>query len=186
MNGRTIAIAVAGLAAAATLVSAAYAGDHEHEEEEHEHRRGHSREHEGERGPAPERARTRAGAADPLYAKECGSCHVAFPPHMLPAASWKKMMAGLDRHFGQNAELDPDVRATIEGWLVERAGTGRRMESGEPLRITELGWFRRKHREVPAGAATRPEVKSMANCTACHPGAERWDFDEDRVKIPRG
>ncbi len=90
-------------------------------------------------------------------------------------------MAGLDRHFGQNAELEPEVRAVLERWLVERAGSSG--GDGAPLRATEAGWFRHKHRKVE-GAAARPAVRSIANCAACHPGAERWDFDEDGVRIP--
>ncbi|NML15911.1 hypothetical protein [Azohydromonas caseinilytica] len=26
----------------------------------------------------------------PAYRQECGSCHVAYPPGMLPAASWQR------------------------------------------------------------------------------------------------
>ena len=61
-------------------------------------------------------------APSPIYLKECGACHVAYPPHLLPAASWRALMAGLDRHFGQNAELEPEVRAAVERWLVASAG----------------------------------------------------------------
>ncbi|MDP1920915.1 MAG: CxxxxCH/CxxCH domain-containing protein, partial [Myxococcales bacterium] len=37
------------------------------------------------------------------YETECGSCHLAFPPNLLPAPSWKSVMGGLTDHFGQNA-----------------------------------------------------------------------------------
>jgi hypothetical protein len=163
MRGRIIAIAAAALAAAVTTGGAA-AGEHRHD---------------GDR----DRGRYRpAGAISPAYAKECGACHVAYPPKLLSAASWRRVLAGLDRHFGQNAELEPEVRADLEAWLVERAGTDR---GGAPLRVTETAHFVREHDEVPASAIARPTVRSLANCAACHPGAERWDFDEDRVKIPR-
>ncbi len=128
----------------------------------------------------------RGRAPDPLYAKECGSCHLAYPPRMLPAESWRKLLAGLDRHFGQNAELEPEERAQLEGWLVENAGRTPRTGDPAPLRITERTWFRKEHRKAAARAAGRASVRSMANCAACHPGAERWDFEEDRVKIPLG
>ncbi|MDA0190801.1 MAG: hypothetical protein OSW77_10870, partial [Proteobacteria bacterium] len=29
---------------------------------------------------------------DPQVVEECGSCHLAFAPSMLPAASWTRMM----------------------------------------------------------------------------------------------
>ena len=37
-----------------------------------------------------------------------------------------------------------------------------------PLRITETPWWIRRHREVPASAFTRANVKSKSNCLACH------------------
>jgi hypothetical protein len=173
------ALAVAVLAATAVLVPAATsASDHRrrerHEAEEHE----------------PEGRRGREGAApvDPaghaVYQKECGSCHLAFPPGLLSAASHRRVLAGLDRHFGQNAELDDATRARIEGWLVANAG-GRDggVAPGQAPRITTAPWFARKHRKVD-GVAARPSIRTLANCAACHRGAADWDFDEDRVKIP--
>jgi hypothetical protein len=184
MRREIAALTVAAVAAATLLATAARGGEHERgEDEAHEH--GHHRRHERERdGGGRERGGTDGRAPSsvlPAYTKECGACHLAYPPDLLPAASWTKLMAGLDRHFGQNAELEPEVRALLERWLVERAG-GRRADSAT-LRLTEGAWFRHKHRKVE-GAAARPAVRSLANCAACHPAAERWDFDEDGVRIP--
>jgi hypothetical protein len=33
--------------------------------------------------------------AEPVVKEECGSCHIAFAPSMLPASSWKRMMGDL-------------------------------------------------------------------------------------------
>ena len=179
MKTRHLAIAFAVLCSTITLAAAASEGRHR---ERHGDRgdRGEERDgdgREGGRGLAASLA-----AADPAYAKECGACHLAYPPSMLPAASWRAMLAGLDRHFGQNAELDAPLRARLEGWLVQEAGPG---DGAAPQRITGLAWFRREHREVGAAVVARPAVRSLANCAACHQGAARWDFDEDRVRIPR-
>jgi Dihaem cytochrome c len=174
-----IALAAAALIAASMTVADAAARDRERE---HEHEEAHERERDARRA----RAGRASMAIDPTYAKECGSCHVAYPPRLLPAASWRELMAGLDRHFGQHAELEPEVRAAIERWLVASAGPEAGAAGAQPpLRITTLPWFRHEHDEVPARAVARPAIRSMANCTACHPGAESWDFDEDRAKIPR-
>lgn len=131
------------------------------------------------------RANLRGPEIDATYAKECGSCHLAYPPRMLPAESWKKLMTGLEHHFGQNAEVEPEVRAGVEGWLVENAGRPPRRGDPAPLRITERRWFQGEHRKAARAAAGNSSIRSVANCAACHPGAERWDFEEDRVRIPR-
>jgi hypothetical protein len=194
MRKTTLAIATVALAAAggatAALASDREGHRQEHEEHEDQEARGKGRgrgEREG-RAPVPVDAAARA-----LYRKECGACHLDFPPGLLPAASHRRVMAGLERHFGQNAELDPDDRARIERWLVENAAEagarlGRKalasIRGPPPLRITEVPWFQRKHRRVDARVAARPSVRSLANCGACHPRAGDWDFDDDRVKIP--
>ena len=123
-------------------------------------------------------------AANATWKAECGSCHLAYPPQLLPASSWRQIMAGLDRHFGTDASLDAASAAEIGAFLERNAGSGRR--GGEAaLRITETRWFLRKHDEVRPSAWNNPQVKTAANCSACHGGAERGDFDEYAVRIPR-
>jgi hypothetical protein len=139
---------------------------------------------EGERGDGP--GRRRPPTADPagaaLYRKECGACHLAFPPRMLSAEGWTRILAGLDRHFGQNAELDLPTRELLASHLVAGAGRPDR-GGGDPTRITDAPWFRDEHAEARR-AATRPSIRTLANCAACHPGAEAGDFDEHRTKVP--
>lgn len=60
------------------------------------------------------------------YTQECASCHTAYPPGMLPAASWHRVMNTLDRHYGTDASLDEDTTARIAAWLRRRAGTWKR------------------------------------------------------------
>lgn len=118
-----------------------------------------------------------------LWQSECGSCHAAFPPRMLTEENWKKLMSGLDKHFGDNAELSEKDRQTIEDYLVRNAGTGAR-HSAASLRITDTPWFVREHRSVSPKEWVHPEVKSKANCHACHKiiGQNRWS--ERDISIP--
>ncbi len=120
------------------------------------------------------------------WKSECGACHIAYPPGLLPAESWRVMMSGLDKHFGSDASLDaPDARE-ITDFLVQNAGGKKFALWGKPvLRITETRWFRKKHDEVSQRDWDNPRVKSPANCSACHTGAERGNFSEDDVRIPK-
>ena len=127
------------------------------------------------RGMAPANAKWQA---------ECGSCHIAYPPQLLPAASWRQLMAGLPRHFGTDASLDAASTAEIGAFLERNAGSGRRGGEAAP-RITATRWFLHKHDEVSAAAWKNPRVKTASNCSACHSGAERGDFDEHAVRMPR-
>ena len=135
--------------------------------------------------------RQNATAANPVYAEECGSCHMAYPAMLLPGNSWQKIMAGLEDHFGENAELDEQTRQEIEDYLVSESTRVsyqklfRNLGDAEPLRITELPYFVHVHDEIPARfVADNDKVKSLSQCNACHRSAERGQFDEDDVNIP--
>jgi hypothetical protein len=122
----------------------------------------------------------------PAYQQECASCHLAYPPGALPAASWQRLMSDLPHHFGTDASLDPATVQQVSGWLAANAGSWKRVAGAPPEdRISRSDWFIRKHREVAPTTWRLPAVKSPANCVACHGGAEQGDFDEDRVRIPR-
>ncbi len=135
-------------------------------------------------------------SANPLYEKECGSCHFAYPAGLLPARSWEALMGKLENHFGDNAELASSDRAALLEYLrtnsAERsqgrasAKILRSISPGEtPLRITETSYFRRKHSEIPPQLyAKNSPVKSIANCKSCHTGAARGSFNEHAVVIP--
>ena len=114
---------------------------------------------------------------------ECGACHVAYPPRLLPARSWRAIMGGLDKHFGTDASLDPAAAAEIAAFLERHAG--RDGGATTSLRITDTPWFQRKHRKISDTVWARPAIKSRANCSACHAGADHGDYDDDTVRIPR-
>lgn len=122
----------------------------------------------------------------PLYQQECAACHIPYPAGMLPAASWAHLMGILQRHFGTDASLDPATLKELSAWLAANAGTYKRVREAPPEdRITRSAWFVRKHDEVAPAAWKSPAVKSAANCSACHAQAEKGDFNEHDVRIPR-
>ncbi len=119
----------------------------------------------------------------PQYRDECGSCHVPYPPALLSAAQWRQVMGALDRHYGTDAGIDAAARDAITRFVVERAGREGGAGNGLP-RITTGRWFVREHREA-APKFTSAAVKSAANCGACHRGADRGDYSERGLLVPR-
>lgn len=126
---------------------------------------------------------------DATVIKECGACHMAFQPQMLPAKSWARLIDGLADHFGEDASVDAKTAAHIKGYLQGQAADsswwgGKFMrglgDQSAPLRITETPyWLREHNEEVPARAWLDPKVKSKANCMACHRRADKGDYDDD-------
>lgn len=130
--------------------------------------------------------RQAAPPAHPAWQAECGSCHVAYPPRLLQAQSWRRIMQGLDRHFGVDASLDAPTAAAIGAFLDANAQRtdGKRFDPAA-TRITESRWFRHEHDEIGAAVWQRASVRSAANCGACHAQADRGIFGERDVRIPR-
>ena len=82
-------------------------------------------------------------ASDPVWKAECGSCHVAYPPQLLPAQSWRKIMARLDR-LGppgrlvspgpERHQLNPRARATApQAPRVRGMGLSNRLSMSQNL-----------------------------------------------------
>lgn len=123
----------------------------------------------------------------PIYKQECAACHLAYPPGLLPARSWTRIMTGLDKHYGSDASLDPAAVQEISRWLQSEAGTYKRVAEAPPEdRITRSAWFVSKHRKLDPQVWKHASVKSAANCAACHTGADKGDFDDDGVTLPAG
>jgi hypothetical protein len=132
------------------------------------------------------------------YKEECGSCHFAYPPGLLPSKSWEKLLTAdaLSKHFGENAELDSDTLKVIHDYAVESAADksyrkrSRKIaiatrDIDAPLRITEVRYIKRKHSELSEKMIKgNKDVKSLSYCDACHTQANKGVFDADTVRIP--
>lgn len=137
-------------------------------------------------GWAEEETRAAPVTLLPLYKQECASCHVAYPPGMLPAQSWRRILGNLEHHFGSNASLDAASVNALTTWLTAHAAQSGRAAATPPEdRITRAPWFLAAHDEVPASAWRLPAVKGASNCAACHTQANQGNFDERFVRIPR-
>ncbi len=131
-----------------------------------------------------------------LYDKECGSCHMAYQSEFLPRRSWQLMMTTLEDHFKTDATLEEEDFKTISAYLYANAADSKPVgkpyrkiansipNAETPLRISETPYFVKEHREVPQRYIEQKEVKSIANCTACHTNAVQGDYRERSIFIP--
>lgn len=112
-------------------------------------------------------------ALDPAYVEECGSCHAPYPAEFLGATSWRSLIGGLTEHFKVDAaDLKPIAR-----YLEKNARHEPGQESGPPpRRLTKTPWFRQMHQDINSGEW--PKVRTLANCAACHPGAQQGKYIE--------
>ena len=135
--------------------------------------------------------------SSPAYQEECSSCHFAYPPGLLPEASWKKLFAqpALADHFGENIEMKESLRVELLDYArsrsAERSDAKRArkvlasLDGAAPMKISEIPYIRRKHLEIPPEQMKgNPKVGSIAQCDACHTEAAQGNFDDDSVVIP--
>jgi len=132
---------------------------------------------------------------NPTYKEECGACHFVYQPELLPSASWAKILANLDDHFGDSIELDDDSRKAISDYLkfngAEQSSAKRAVKimrslgNQVPLRITDIPYIIEKHHEISPNILKRESIGSLSNCSACHTTAENGIYEDDNVKIPK-
>lgn len=132
-------------------------------------------------------------AYDPLYAKECGACHMLYHPTLLPADSWRGLIATLDDHFGEDASLKAaDIQALTQ-WLTKNAGETwdlkaahalSRINPEKPWQITATPFWIRKHDDIAASVFKTKPVRTAANCIACHADARAGTFALTAIDIP--
>lgn len=137
-----------------------------------------------------------APVENPQYLEECGSCHFPYQSGLLPARSWTKVMAGLEDHFGENAELPAEDTKTLTDYLVENAADHANYKRSRkimktlppgnaPLRASETPYFIKKHNQLSRNMVQdNPEVVSISRCETCHTKASTGSFSEIEILIP--
>ncbi|XPV68626.1 MAG: diheme cytochrome c [Halarcobacter sp.] len=131
-----------------------------------------------------------------LYLKECGSCHFAYQPGLLPENAWRKMMNNLENHFNTDASLFDEDFNTILNYLAENSAeknmqykrSSRIVNSlrGRPIpdSISLTPYMIDKHNEIRPSLIKQKEVKGLFNCMACHTTANRGIYSERDIRIP--
>lgn len=116
-----------------------------------------------------------------VYQRECGACHVAYPPSALPAKSWATLLEGLDDHFGEDATLDQDDLKVITHWVLRQSQRTKRdklsafaasVSKTNPLQVTQSAQWLAVHSDISSDRFSTAPVNSPANCQACHQDAK--------------
>lgn len=122
--------------------------------------------------------------------KECGDCHMAFPPQTLPKATWEKIINNLSDHFGEDASLEPTLVSEVLAYHVANASDVSSVRAamkwranGLFSRITDAPRFRDKHGNCSPEVWRHEKVQSKANCLACHPTMQRDGSTDENLNF---
>ena len=132
------------------------------------------------------------------YREECGACHLAYQPGLLPGDAWQRIMetSALLDHYGDDASLPQGLQDELLGYLTANAADkavktrSRAFSLGTTTvdalpRITKTRYFRNEHHEIPAHqVSANAQVGSFSQCNTCHTGADTGVYNGHRVRIP--
>ena len=134
-------------------------------------------------------------AQNAQWQEECGACHLAYHPSLLPARSWQRMFDTQAEHFGEDLALgsatvtalrdyalanSADQGVTEAAWRIDHTlGT-----DTAPLRISATPYWKQRHHDLPATVWQRADVGSKANCAACHRDAAAGTFNDAAMQLP--
>lgn len=132
---------------------------------------------------------------DPVWRSECGTCHLAFHPSLLPARSWQRLLGDQDRHFGDDLALSADTLAALARYAQSQSAERRLTEAAwridtttpatqAPLRVTETPYWKRKHRTIPETRWTAGPIHGRSDCAACHLDADLGTFEDAAMRMP--
>jgi hypothetical protein len=132
---------------------------------------------------------------NPQWRNECGSCHLAFHPNLLPNRSWKALLSGQAQHFGSDLALDTNTSTALLAYATANSADSGLTEASykitrslkpqeTPLRISETPYWVKKHRNITPAQWQAPAIKSKANCAACHLDADAGTFLDAAMHIP--
>jgi hypothetical protein len=131
------------------------------------------------------------------YLKECGACHFAYLPGLMPARNWEAVMTSLDKHFGENVQLPEPTRAALARYLTDNAADRSPYEGSKWLnenipagrttrRLTAIPFIAFKHTVVMEAIARNFSitVRKLTNCQQCHTEIENGSIGIMELYIP--
>jgi len=130
-----------------------------------------------------------------LFVSECSSCHILYPPFLLPRASWQMMMNDLENHFGDDASLEREDMLSIKSYLLSHAAQSstkeaahyilESLENNDTIAVTKTPYWIKRHKDIDKNIFTSKKVGKKSNCKACHNNFESGLINDADIAIPK-
>ena len=143
---------------------------------------------------AREESALRAAMKLEPWSKECGSCHLAYAPAMLPIASWQRTVDEQEKHFGEDLGLTEAMSARLlahaksaaaPSWGAWKLASS--VPAGEaPLEVSATPFWKSAHASLPESAFRPPVSAGKHECEACHRDAGSGKFHPRMIQISKG
>ena len=101
-------------------------------------------------------------------------------------------MGDLENHFGDDASLDKKDEKNILDFLVQYSAEKSTKKASfkilksignkDIIAMTQTTYWKKRHEDIPKSVFLNKEVKSKANCKACHSDVEKGLIENDKIK----
>lgn len=101
-------------------------------------------------------------------------------------------MSELENHFGDDASLDEEDRQNILTFLVNNSAENSTKEASvkimnsikkeDIIAITQTNFWKNEHKDISQNIFKHEDIKSKANCKACHTDIEKGLIEDEKIK----
>lgn len=105
-----------------------------------------------------------------LYLENCGRCHMALPPAIMPTETWRQLLQE-SQHYGVQLEPLVDPARLLVWQYLQVYSRLKVKDEPTPYRIGSSRYFKALHPRV-----NLPQRVTLNSCASCHPGASQYNF----------
>lgn len=101
-------------------------------------------------------------------------------------------MSQLENHFGDDASLDEEDTNIIKKFLIENSAQNSTKEASvkflnsikneDIIAMTQTVFWKKKHKNISKDIFKHKDVRSKANCKACHTDIEKGLIEDENIK----
>jgi hypothetical protein len=106
-----------------------------------------------------------------LYVENCGTCHIALPPEVMPTQTWQVLLQDPNHYGAQLQNLPQGVLLEAVWEFMRDFSRAKASTELTPYRLSQSRYFRALHPGVEFPTGIRP-----TGCIDCHPKANVGDF----------
>jgi hypothetical protein len=105
-----------------------------------------------------------------IYLENCGSCHIALPPQVMPTQTWQGLLQDSE-HYGIQIPLLKDPNRLMLWNYLQVFSRPVSEEEPIPYRMAQSRYFKALHPLVKL-----PRPLNPISCATCHPQADNFNF----------
>ena len=128
-----------------------------------------------------------------IFVEECASCHILYPPHLLPQKAWNKMMDNLEEHFGDDASVDDSSNKIIRKYLLNNSSETSNKQASvyimkeymNEIAISDTSYWKDIHKNINKKIFQSKKIRTKSNCKACHTNFENGLIENEDINIPK-